>query len=61
MDDRQRIYSQKDKGLNEQERLDIARLLIKAGYTVKIGKEKPTGKSNAAYIYFVEYWKDGME
>lgn len=61
MNGRQRIYSQKDKGLNEQERLDIARLLIKAGYTVKIGKERSAGKSNAAYIYFVEYWKDGME
>lgn len=58
MANRQRIYSSKDKSLNEQERLELARLLIKAGYIVKVGKEKPEGKPNAAYVHYVEYWKD---
>lgn len=55
---KQGIYSIKDKGLNDQERLDLARLLIKAGYVVKIGREKPAGKKNAAYVHYVEYWED---
>lgn len=45
----------KSGSLNEAERLDMARLLIKAGYTVRLGKERPAGKSTA-YSYFVEYW-----
>lgn len=56
---KQRIYSVKDKGLNDQERLDLARLLIKAGYVVKIGREKPSRKSS--YMYYVEYWEDEVE
>jgi hypothetical protein len=52
---KQRIYAQKSGALNEQERLDIARLLIKAGYTVRIGREKPDGKANGAFTYFVEF------
>ncbi len=52
--ERQRIYSVKGTSLNEADRLQIASLLIKAGYTVKIGREKPKG----SYIYFVEYWEE---
>lgn len=53
---KQRIYSVKGNSLNESERLEIARLLIKAGYVVKLGREriKPQSKS---YVYFVEYWE----
>ncbi len=54
--ERQRIYNVKEKGLGEQERLDLARLLIKAGYTVRIGREKLAGKST--WVYFVEYWEE---
>ena len=50
--EKQRISSVKDKGLNEQERLELAKLLIKAGYVVKIGREKPPGKNS--YVYYVE-------
>ena len=34
---------------------------LKAGYAVKIGREKQEGKANAPYVYFVEYWEDEAE
>jgi len=49
-----KIQAQKNGKLDEADRLEIARLLVKAGYTVKIGKEKKNGKSNIN-IYFVEF------
>ena len=56
-----RIYAQKPNSLNETDRLKLAELLIKAGYTVRISREKPNGKKNGAYIYFIEYWSDENE
>ena len=53
-----KIYSQKSGALNEQDRLEIAKMLIKAGYAVRIGREKPVGKQNGAYVYFIEYWEE---
>ncbi|MEG0133515.1 MAG: resolvase [Clostridium sp.] len=53
-----KIYS-KGSSLNESERLDLARLLIKAGYTVKLGRDKIQGKST--YIHYVEYREDNDE
>ncbi|WP_206458675.1 resolvase [Anaerovorax sp. IOR16] len=50
-----RIYSLKSGSLNEADRLEIARLLIKAGYTVRIGREKPSGRKSSAYVHFVEF------
>ncbi|MGX8126100.1 hypothetical protein ACWTV9_07580 [Clostridioides difficile] len=35
-----KIYAQKNGSLNDTDRLEIARLLIKAGYTVRLDKEK---------------------
>lgn len=56
---RKRIYSVKNNALNEQDRLALANLLIKAGYTVKIGIEKkPGSKLN---VKFVEFWEDKNE
>lgn len=52
---KQRIYSVKSNSLNEADRLEIARLLVKAGYAVRIGRER--AKPNAPYIYFVEFWE----
>lgn len=50
-----KIYSLKNGGLNEADRLEIARLLIKAGYTVRIGKEKAAGKNtNVIFVEFTE-------
>lgn len=41
--------------LTESERLEIATLLIKAGYTVRLLKKKTTGRN---YNHYIEYWKD---
>jgi len=54
-----RITDQGDGKLNAEDRLEIAKLLIKAGYTVKVAKEKIPGK-NKNY-YFVEYKEDREE
>jgi hypothetical protein len=51
-----KITDQKNGQLNNDDRLEIARLLIKAGYTVKIGKDKIPGKNRN--IYFIEYKGD---
>ncbi|MCM1545270.1 MAG: resolvase [Ruminococcus sp.] len=55
---RKRIYAQKQGVLNANDREALALLLVKAGYAVRIGKERPAGKTNGAYIYFVEYWEE---
>ena len=52
-----KISEQKNGKLNAEDRLEIAKLLIKAGYTVRVGREKPPGKRS--YVYFVEYTEDG--
>lgn len=50
--DRQVITAQKGGSLNDQERLELARLLIKAGYTVRTTTVKVGSTSAKA----VEYW-----
>lgn len=56
-----RIANKKQGGLNTEDRLELARLLIKAGYTVRIVKDKVPGtKANTSAI-FVEYWEDEGE
>lgn len=42
--------------LNDEDRNTLCCLLIKAGYTVRIGKERPGGKGQTRY--FVEYWEE---
>ena len=54
-----RIYAQRSGSLNEQDRLELLRLLGKAGYTVKIGREKQNSKTT--YTYFVEYTEEQEE
>ena len=39
---------------NREKRLDLAKLLIEAGFTVREGKEKVDGKT----VYFVEFWEE---
>ena len=51
--EKQRIEAQKGFTLNEEERLQMARLLIKAGYTVTITKTKQDNKSSIC----IEFWK----
>ena len=53
MIERQTIYAQKGGSLNDIDRLELCRLLIKAGYTVRIGSEK-VGSSS---VRVVEYWR----
>lgn len=55
MEKRQRIDNLLSK-LNDEDRNSLCCLLIKAGYTVRIGKERPSGKGQTKY--FVEYWKE---
>ena len=55
---RQRIYGVGRGQLNADERLELAKLLIKAGYSARVGSERQNSKANAANIYFVEYWQD---
>lgn len=46
-----RIYAQNGGSLTRQERLDLATLLIKAGYVVSCGKAKVAGKA----VDYVEF------
>ena len=52
--EKQKIIAPKQNSLNDNERLDIARLLLKAGFTVRIGKEK-RGNSTVSVI---EFWEE---
>ncbi len=45
--------------LNDEDRNTLCCLLIKAGYTVRIGKERPGGKGQT--IYFVEFWQEAED
>ena len=55
--EKQRIYKTNPTTggvLTESEMMQIAALLVKVGYTVKVGKEK-RGNSSVKYI---EYWAE---
>lgn len=49
-----RIFQQKDAKVNEADRQELASLLIKFGYTVRIGKERRDGKPNTIYVAYAE-------
>ena len=51
---RTRITAPRNNGINEAERLELARLLIKAGYCVKLGSEDRNGRK----AYYIEYWEE---
>lgn len=53
---RQRIYSLMGK-INDDDRNSLCCLLVKAGYAVRIGKERPGGKGQTKS--YVEYWVEG--
>lgn len=44
-------------GLNEEDRLKIANLLVKAGYSVKIGYQEIPWNAKGKKEYVVEYWE----
>ena len=45
-------------GLNEEDRLSLAQLLIKAGYSVRIGYQVIPGNAKGKKEYIVEYWEN---
>lgn len=49
-----KIIPPKHNGLNEAERLELGKLLMKAGYTVRVGSETKNGRT----VYFVEFWEE---
>jgi hypothetical protein len=50
-----KITAQKGARVNDDDRLALATLLIKHGYSVRIGKEKTEGKTSATiYVAFKE-------
>ena len=53
--ERHKIIPPKRNGLSEEDRLKLAALLIKAGFTVRVAKEKNGGTIS----YYVEYWEEG--
>ena len=42
--------------MNDEDRNTLVCLIAKAGYAVRIGKERPGGKGQT--MYFVEYWEE---
>lgn len=52
---RSKIKPVRHNGINEADRLELARLLIKAGYTVRIAAEKDR---NGRAVTIVEFWED---
>lgn len=58
MNERKRVCNLSGK-LNDEDRQDLAKMLIKAGYAVRIGRERQGTKGT--YQYFVEYWKEEDE
>lgn len=48
-----KIYQQKDGRVNDADRQLLASLLIKFGYTVRIGKERKDGcKTNTFFVAY---------
>lgn len=45
--------------LNDEDRNTLCCLLIKAGYAVRIGKERQGGKGQT--MYFVEFWEEDAD
>jgi hypothetical protein len=54
MPERIKIIPPKNGKLNEEDRLALASLLIKAGFAVRLSQEK----INSRTIYYVEYWEE---
>lgn len=55
MQKRNKIYNKSTK-LNDEDRITLASLLIKAGYVAKTGCEAIEGKKQKTY--YVEYWEE---
>ena len=42
--------------LNDEDRNTLVCLIAKAGYSVRVGKERPEGRGQTQY--FVEFWEE---
>ena len=50
-----KITAQRDAKVNDADRLALASLLVKFGYTVRIGKERTEGKTtNTIFVAYKE-------
>ena len=63
---RGRIYSIRKGSVqwNEEDRLQMAQMLVKCGYAVRIGRAPIPGageRKNVQQEYFVEYWKEEQD
>lgn len=56
-----RIESLKGGALSQDDRLDMARLLVKAGYVVSIGRREGRSSNMSYYIDFTEPETGGKE
>ena len=52
-----KITCQKNGSVNETDRIELARLLVKFGYTVCLNRERPPSKPKGAWIHSIEYWE----
>lgn len=64
--ERNRIYSLRKGSVqwNEDDRLALCSLLVKAGYAARIGRGAVPGtmaKKNVQYEYYVEYWEETQD
>ena len=48
-----KIYAQKHGKMSEEDRVQLAALLLKLGYTVRIGRERQGDRK--PWVYFIEY------
>lgn len=45
--------------MNDEDRNALCCLLVKSGYAVRIGKERPGGRGQT--MYYVEFWEEAAE
>lgn len=56
--EKQRIYDKnKQKTLTDADKLALCTLLVKAGYTVRQGRENVGTATKPRYEYFIEFWE----
>lgn len=56
MQDKKRILLTPAKpyaGLSEDERLEVGRLMLKAGYRVEFERRRPPGKTSGAFEFYI--------
>lgn len=57
--EKKRIYAQRQGTLSAEERVKLAELLIRAGYSVRL--TRIPAKTGKTYVHAVEYWTDDVQ